>query len=90
MEDDDIEIENEEELKEVKEDAVVSSAEFRQWKGLSRSNQIVLELICELVALSSSDTEDNEFEDVEDDNMEEEAQNEEKIVDLDQIQQFCT
>jgi hypothetical protein len=48
----DIEVENEEHLTEVKEDAVVSSAEFRQWKCLSRANHTVLELLCELIALA--------------------------------------
>jgi len=64
MEDEHIEEEKEEDLKEVKEDAVVSSSEFRQWKCLSKATHGALELLCELVALASS--EDEEFEEVSD------------------------
>ena len=35
-------VENEEDLKEVKEDAVVSSVEFRPWKALARGNAVYL------------------------------------------------
>lgn len=56
---------NEDQIKEVKEDAVVKSVEFRLWRGLSKSNQNVLDLLCELVALASSNEDDQEYEDVE-------------------------
>lgn len=65
--DDDV---NEEELKEVKEDAIVSSSEFRQWKALSKANAILQELLSEIVALASSDSdEDEDYEEIEDDGM---------------------
>lgn len=55
---------NEEELKEAKEDAVIKSAEFRMWRSLAKANQSILDLLCEVVALASSDDEDDDFEEV--------------------------
>jgi len=37
--------EGEGELKEVKEDAVVGSAEFRHWRSLCKANSIAMELL---------------------------------------------
>ncbi len=82
------EVEKEEELKEVKEDAVVTSSEFRQWKILAKSNQNVLDLLCEIMALAASDDNDDEFEEVDDDNMidqQEEIKEQDKVIDIDQI-----
>jgi len=66
---DDIEEEddNEAELKEVKEDNVIKSVEYRLWKSLAKSNQSVLDILCELIALSSNELDDDEFEEIDDD-----------------------
>lgn len=82
-----IEQENEADLTEVKEDTVTNTHEFRLWKCLTRSTIAVLELLCEIVALSSFDSEnDEDFEEVEDDDM---AIEEDKIIDMDEIKNFC-
>ena len=86
-----------EELKEEQEDAIVKSIEYRVWKSLAKANKSVIDLLCEIVALASSEEEDQDFEEVDD---EEETKNSsmqdnskpsstENIIDTDQIKQFC-
>ncbi|CDW75365.1 UNKNOWN [Stylonychia lemnae] len=79
---------NEAELKEVKEDNVVKSVEYRLWKSLARSNQSVLDLLCEIIALSSSDQDDDEFEEIDDDEPAKDSNNE-IVIDTDVIKKYC-
>lgn len=72
--------------------------EFRLWKALSKANINTLELLCEIVALASSDEDDQEFEDV--DEEEESKQttsiaaddelSQANVVDIDDIKGLCS
>lgn len=41
------------------------------WRSLAKANKSILDLLCEVVALASSEEEDQDYEEVEDDDNEE-------------------
>jgi len=71
----------EQEEEELKEDKVATSTEFRHWKVHAKATKNVLDLLCEVFALASSYDKDDDFEEVDEVQMEEEVKDE-KVIDL--------
>ena len=54
----------------LKEDSLLSSQEFRNWRTLSKANSSILQMLTELVQLIDSE-DDEDFEEIDDDEAEE-------------------
>ena len=63
---DDQMVEDEEEVKDVKADAVSSSVEFRHWRIMAKANASFLQVVDDIVSLLQTDDEDD-YEEVDDD-----------------------
>ena len=59
-------VEDEEEVKDVKADAVSLSVEFRHWRIMAKANASFLQVVDDIVSLLQTDDEDD-YEEIDDD-----------------------